>query len=53
MVMARKYSGVSSRSESFIIGQLTPHISVRATRRQQLAAADHTATGALMAGWHW
>ena len=31
MVMARKYIGVSSRSDSFIIGQLTPHISVSAT----------------------
>jgi hypothetical protein len=31
MVIARKYIGVSSRSESFIIGQLTPHISVSAT----------------------
>ena len=31
MVSARKYIGESSRSESFIIGQFTPHINVRMT----------------------
>ena len=45
--------GESSRSENFIIGQLMPHISVRATRASNWRAVDHTATGALMAGWHW
>jgi hypothetical protein len=32
MVSARKYNGLSSRSANFIIGQLMPHASVRATR---------------------
>ena len=32
MVNARKYNGLSSRSANFIIGQLMPHASVRATR---------------------
>ena len=50
MVRARKYSGDSSRSESFIMGQLMPHISVMASRASRLLAGDHTATGALMAG---
>jgi hypothetical protein len=31
MVMARKYSGDSSRSDSFIMGQFTPHMMVSAT----------------------
>jgi hypothetical protein len=59
MVSARKYSGEISRSESFIIGQFTPHIRVRAAsasnwRREMVkvgAPGRQTATGALMAGW--
>src|SRR3990167_2810107 len=34
MVLARKYSGESCCSESFIMGQLTPHMSVRASNAQ-------------------
>ena len=34
MVLARKYSGDSSCSESFIMGQLTPHMRVRASSAQ-------------------
>jgi len=67
IVQARNHSGLSSRRENFIIGQLTPHMSVRATNSKRSRPVGRqlpftpsgqgqvlqTATGALMAGWCW